>query len=31
MIEDIVKNIEDAVILKEFNFIEAKESPLNPT
>ena len=31
MIEDIVKNIEDAIILKEFNFEERKDSPFNPS
>lgn len=31
MIEDIVKNIEDAIIFKEFNFQDYKDSPLNPS
>jgi dynein heavy chain len=31
MIEDIVKSIEDSVILKEFNFQDTKDSPLNPS
>ena len=31
MIEDIVKSIEDAVILKDFDFEGRKESPFNPS
>ena len=31
MIEDIVRNIEEAVILKDFDFEARKESPLSPT
>lgn len=29
MIEDIVRNIEEAVILKDFDFDARKDSPLN--
>ncbi len=31
MIEDIVKSIEDAVILKDFDFEARKDSPFNPS
>ena len=31
MIEDIVRSIEDAVILKDFDFEGRKESPFNPS
>lgn len=31
MIQDIVKSIEDAVILKDFDFESRKDSPYNPS